>query len=162
MRMRKRAPLLLLLALIALTGCRFAEHSRRVASDALASFVLESLLRIQTPLAQGTVQRSSLPPAPQVHAAAPAATVAPPPVEVAACPLTKREVLPLVRTAFANAQTVAAAELPRVCSKSKRIVFRYRAPDAKLAEMQIELSFAVAETAQFRQQRMVVLKTEAL
>ena len=40
----------LLLATVALTGCRFAEHSRRAAIDAFASFVLDSVSR--APLTQ--------------------------------------------------------------------------------------------------------------
>jgi hypothetical protein len=40
----------LLLATVALTGCRFAEHSRRAAIDAFASFVLDSVS--QAPLTQ--------------------------------------------------------------------------------------------------------------
>jgi hypothetical protein len=40
----------LLLATVALTGCRFAEHGRRAAIDAFASFVLDSVF--QAPLTQ--------------------------------------------------------------------------------------------------------------
>src|SRR5438128_548127 len=40
----------LLLATVALTGCRLAEHGRRAAIDAFASFVLDSVF--QAPLTQ--------------------------------------------------------------------------------------------------------------
>jgi hypothetical protein len=48
----------LLLATVALTGCRFAEHSRRAAIDAFASFVLDSVSRAPlTQTAPATVSR---------------------------------------------------------------------------------------------------------
>ena len=48
---RRLVPALVLAAAtVALTGCRFAEHSRRAAIDAFASFVLDSVS--QAPLTQ--------------------------------------------------------------------------------------------------------------
>src|SRR5690242_14974852 len=45
---------LLLATVTLLTGCRLAEHGRRAAIDAFASFVLDSVLRVQSaaPLTQ--------------------------------------------------------------------------------------------------------------
>src|SRR6266545_4415906 len=60
----------LLLAAVALTGCRVAEHSRRAAIDAFASFVLDSVFRMQAaaPLEQarsgGVGGARTLPPRP--------------------------------------------------------------------------------------------------
>ena len=45
----------LLLATVALTGCRLAEHGRRAAIDAFASFVLDSVF--QAPLTQAAPKR---------------------------------------------------------------------------------------------------------
>jgi len=45
----------LLLATVALTGCRLAEHGRRAAIDAFASFVLDSVF--QAPLTQAAPLR---------------------------------------------------------------------------------------------------------
>jgi len=157
MRMRFRA-CLMLLAIVALTGCRYAEHSRRVASDAFASFVLESLLRVQTPLTQGTVQRSSPRPAPPTPLAAPATM----------CKLripkatTKTEVLPLApRRISADALVASAVRLER-CSKVRAARESQRLAAADLASMQIEIRFAVAQSAQFSRHRLLVVKTEAL
>ena len=46
--------MLLLATAVVLTGCRVAEHGRRAAIDAFASFVLDSVLRVQqaAPLTQ--------------------------------------------------------------------------------------------------------------
>ena len=65
----------LLLATVALTGCRFAEHGRRAAIDAFASFVLDSVF--QAPLTQ---------PAPKTRPARVAAAI---PVPPAPTPLPK-------------------------------------------------------------------------
>jgi hypothetical protein len=55
-RMTRIGVCVLLLGTVALTGCRLAEHGRRAAIDAFASFVLDSV--VQAPLSQ---------PAPQIH-----------------------------------------------------------------------------------------------
>lgn len=60
---------MLLLATVALTGCRFAEHGRRAAIDAFASFVFNSVS--QAPLTQAAPAKASR------AAAAPAASEAP-------------------------------------------------------------------------------------
>lgn len=164
MRMRKRAPLLLLLALVALTGCRFAERSRRVASDAFASFVLESLLRIQTPLTQGTVQRSaSSTPAPPIPTAAPAAPKTPH-IEICSrrkLPIEKRveETLPVVPSRIAGISLIAARET-RSCSRS--IVIRdVLARPVVIARMNIEARFALAQLPSMPR-RYVVVTTDTL
>ena len=65
----------LLLATVALTGCRLAEHGRRAAIDAFASFVLDSVF--QAPLTQ---------PAPKTRPGRVVATI---PVPPAPTPLPK-------------------------------------------------------------------------
>lgn len=161
MRMRKRAPLLLLLAtVVALTGCRFAERSRRVASDAFASFVLESLLRMQTPLTQGTVQRSSSAPAPQIPAAAPAGTPDREP-QIAVCPFSAKpkigaEVLPIKSVLLAANELAAAPSCKRLHDIR---VIRY-----DVAKMRLEVRFAAAELAGMPElpRRHIVVVTETL
>lgn len=56
--MPKRA-LAMFIIMVALTGCQFAERGKRAALDAFASFALDSFYRMQSPLAEGTVQRAS-------------------------------------------------------------------------------------------------------
>jgi hypothetical protein len=152
-----------MLAILALTGCRFAEHSRRVASDAFASFVLESLVRFQTPLTQGTVQRSPLLPAPShVCATAPAATTVT--VTATALPqpaIIEAETLPIVRTAISK-ETLIASELPAACvrAKAKRIIVR-TLREGEIAHVNLELSFARAEMASLRTQRFVFVTSNA-
>jgi len=80
----------LLLATVVLTGCRLAEHGRRAAIDAFASFVLDSV--VQAPLSQ---------PAPQIHggqALLPVrvAAAVPPPGDRQEC-LSSMEMLPAPR-----------------------------------------------------------------
>jgi len=157
MRMRLRA-CLMLLAIVALTGCRYAEHSRRVASDAFASFVLESLLRVQTPLTQGTVQRSSSPwPAPSTPLTAPATTC-----RLRMPKATKTEILPLAPRRIKADALVAAADRLERCTKLRVVSDTQHRAAADFAAMQIELRFAMAQTAQFRERRLLVVKTEAL
>jgi len=164
--MRRRAPLLLpLLAIVALTGCRFAERESRVASDAFASFVLESLLRIQTPLTQGTVQRSSSTPAPQVDAAAPAVTAEPvarPRPAIAACPEIVPIELPIRGASRLASFDLVAAAAPKTCPKVKRIrSMRIVLPQPiDIAKMQIEVRFAAAELSDAR--RYVVVTSDTL
>jgi hypothetical protein len=50
----------LLLATVVLTGCRLAEHGRRAAIDAFASFVLDSVF--QAPLTQPAPKVARVPP----------------------------------------------------------------------------------------------------
>jgi hypothetical protein len=56
-RMTRIGVCVLLLGTVALTGCRLAEHGRRAAIDAFASFVLGSVLQAQkaAPLTQARV-----------------------------------------------------------------------------------------------------------
>ena len=82
----------LLLATVALTGCRFAEHGRRAAIDAFASFVFNSVS--QAPLTQAAPAKASR------AAAAPAASEAP------------RRVCPVALAATAVPPTTAPAALP--------------------------------------------------
>jgi len=59
----------LLLATVALTGCRLAEHGRRAAIDAFASFVLDSVFQMQkaAPLTQGPGRAVAVTPLPKPH-----------------------------------------------------------------------------------------------
>jgi hypothetical protein len=70
----------LLLAAVAMTGCRLAEHGRRAAIDAFASFVLGSVLEAQqaAPLTQGTAKTASVECVGQAAAAVPTAAARPP------------------------------------------------------------------------------------
>jgi hypothetical protein len=90
----------LLLATVALTGCRLAEHGRRAAIDAFASFVLDSVF--QAPLTQ---------PAPKVarvgQALLPVLRV-PPPEDRHEC-LSYTEPLPPPRSRIASIDLVPAA-----------------------------------------------------
>ena len=90
----------LLLATVALTGCRLAEHGRRAAIDAFASFVLDSVF--QAPLTQ---------PAPKVarvgQALLPVLSV-PPPKDRHEC-LSYTEPLPPPRSRVASIDLVPAA-----------------------------------------------------
>ena len=77
-RMTRFGVCVLLLAAVALTGCRIAEHGRRAAIDAFASFVLDSVFQMQkaAPLTQAAPKVAPKPVvecAGQIAAPAPAA-----------------------------------------------------------------------------------------
>jgi hypothetical protein len=101
----------LLLATVALTGCRFAEHGRRAAIDAFASFVLDSVF--QAPLTQ---------PAPKLsggQALLPVLRV-PPPVDRQEC-LSSTEPVPLPPPRPHIAIDLAPAQLCRLTRVEARI-----------------------------------------
>jgi hypothetical protein len=132
----------LLLATVALTGCRLAEHGRRAAIDAFASFVLDSVF--QAPLTQ---------PAPKVacvgQALLPVLRV-PPPEDRQEC-LSYTEPVPLPppqpRIASIALAPSASAELCRV----KR-VYAFDAARARL-----EARMALAELRGLTVRRIVVI-----
>jgi hypothetical protein len=113
----------LLLATVVLTGCRLAEHGRRAAIDAFASFVLDSV--VQAPLTQ---------PAPKVsrgQAAAPVlASAIPPPPADRRGRLSSIETLPAPR--------IVAIDLAPACRVQRITV-------ADIARIRVEARMTVAE-----------------
>src|ERR1051326_4464360 len=124
----------LLLATVVLTGCRLAEHGRRAAIDAFASFVLDSVL--QAPLSQ---------PAPNVsggQAPAPVlSAVVPPPGDRHEC-LSSIEPLPL------PPPRIVAIDLTPACRRLPHM------PKADAARLRGEARMNVAE---LRARRIVVV-----
>lgn len=120
----------LLLATVVLTGCRFAEHGRRAAIDAFASFVLDSVF--QAPLTQ---------PAPKVARVRPAlmpvpSAEIPPPVDRRErLSTTELPPLPQPRIAAIDLTPGAAKELCRV-----KLVYV-----ADVARARVEARMALAE-----------------
>jgi len=136
----------LLFATVVLTGCRLAEHGRRAAIDAFASFVLDSVFRMQSaaPLTEKApaVARAEVP-EPKVEAfvtvtaeaSQPAITIA-----IAAAPLP----LPAPQPHIAAISLAPAAEACRI----KRVyAFPYaaRATVSARAMATIEARMAVAQ-----------------
>src|ERR1051325_10929276 len=89
----------LLLAAVAMTGCRLAEHGRRAAIDAFASFVLGSVLEAQqaAPLTQARIHGGEAPlPVPVASKAA----VAPPAKDKHECTASIAMPAPVTRIAI--------------------------------------------------------------
>ncbi|HEV2719630.1 MAG TPA: hypothetical protein VG323_06400 [Thermoanaerobaculia bacterium] len=125
--------MLLLATVGALTGCRLAEHGRRAAIDAFASFVLDSVLRVQkaAPLTQAAPSGGqALLPVPRVAAAQP---VPPPAHDRHEC-LSSTE-LPKPVSRLVSVDLTPKAEFCRV--------IRVRAFD--VARARIEVRMAMAE-----------------
>jgi len=126
----------LLFATVALTGCRFAEHGRRAAIDAFASFVLGSIS--QAPLTQAKPQFSGAQPAPQSQVAAAPALAH----DVQKCPLSATIELPTPQP------RIASINLAPAVIEIRRIAI---CPD--IARAKVEARMALAEVRGMRQDR---------
>ena len=118
----------LLFATVALTGCRLAEHGRRAAIDAFASFVLDSLSR--TPLHEKApaVARAAVPPAAvRVAEALPAPNPTPDPD-----PLPLPDPQPRITINLAPSAAVAVCQIRRIAI-------------ADIARAKVEARMAAAE-----------------
>jgi hypothetical protein len=137
----------LLLATVALTGCRFAEHGRRAAIDAFASFVFNSVS--QAPLTQAAPAKASR------AAASPAAGEAPRrgcPIALAATAPAAPAALPFPQPRIVSIDLApAAARIARV----KQIVIC-----TDLVRARLEARMALAELQGARARRIVVLLPE--
>ncbi|HEY6138756.1 MAG TPA: hypothetical protein VI670_13430 [Thermoanaerobaculia bacterium] len=135
---------MLLLAAVAMTGCRLAEHGRRAAIDAFASFVLGSVLEAQqkAPLTQGTARTAPVECAGQGGAVAPTAA-AWPPHSIAPLPA------PRPRIAAIDLKPALAIELCRLQ--------RVSVSSADLARVNVEARMALAEMRGVRLRRIVIV-----
>ena len=146
-RMTRIGVCVLLLAAVALTGCRLAEHGRRAAIDAFASFVLDSVLQVQkaAPLTQARVsgRQAPLPVAPVAPVAAAV------PVQTRQeCPSSIEIQLPTPQSRIAidlkPAVTIELCGLPRLSA-------------ADLARVNVEARMALAERRGVQIRRIVVV-----
>ena len=136
-RMTRIGVCVLLLGTVALTGCRLAEHGRRAAIDAFASFVLGSIS--QAPLTQAKPQFSGAQPAPQSQVAAAAA----PAHDVQKCPSSTAAIeLPTPQP------RIASINLAPAVIEIRRIAI---CPD--VARAKVEARMALAEVRGMRQDR---------
>lgn len=143
-RMTRIGVCVLLLAAVALTGCRLAEHGRRAAIDAFASFVLDSVLQVQkaAPLTQARVSGRQAPlPVAAVAAAVPVQTRQ-------ECPSSIEIQLPTPQSRIAidlkPAVTIELCGLPRLSA-------------ADLARVNVEARMALAERRGVQIRRIVVV-----
>jgi len=124
----------LLLATVVLTGCRLAEHGRRAAIDAFASFVLDSVF--QAPLTQ---------PAPKLGGGQ-----APPPVLSAEVPPPVDRRGRLSSTELPKPRIIAIDLTPATCRLS-------RISKADVARLRVEARMTVAELRGQTVRRIVVI-----
>ena len=139
----------LLLAAVALTGCRIAEHGRRAAIDAFASFVLDSVFRMQqaAPLTQALPVRGGQALMPVPPRAVDAAPVPPPVPDRQECLSSTK--LPTPKPLIASIDLVPRVDFCRV-----RI---------DVARARVEARMAVAElrgVQDVRVRRIVVIAPE--
>lgn len=130
----------LLLATVALTGCRFAEHGRRAAIDAFASFVLDSVS--QAPLTQAAPAKTS-----PIAAAKPAAEparvcTANVTVTVAAVKIAAPAVAPIALPA--PQPRIASINLAPAVVEIARMKQRFACP-VDIARARVEARMALAE-----------------
>jgi hypothetical protein len=132
----------LLLATVALTGCRFAEHSRRAAIDAFASFVLDSVS--QAPLTQAAPSKVS-----GGQASVPvlaAAAVTPPSAQA------RQECVVSINIALPKPQPrIASIDLAPAAAAMARVKSIVVCPD--IARAQVEARMALAEVRGMRPDR---------
>jgi len=112
----------LLFATVVLTGCRLAEHGRRAAIDAFASFVLDSVF--QAPLTQPPPVRQALMPVRSAELPPPAARHTPIPLpqpRIVAIDLT-----PGAAKVLCRVQRIGAADVARLRVEARMTVAELR------------------------------------
>lgn len=146
-RMTRIGVCVLLLAAVAMTGCRLAEHGRRAAIDAFASFVLGSVLEAQqaAPLRQAHINGGqALVPVPVASKSA-----VPPAAE------DKKECLSSIEIP-APVTRIAIDLKPAVTIELCRLQ-RVSVSPADLARVNVEARMALAEMRGVRIRRIVVV-----
>jgi len=128
---------------VALTGCRLAEHGRRAAIDAFASFVLDSVLEVQkaAPLRQAKFNVG--------QALMPVPTVPPPPQD-------RQECLSYIET------PKLPAPQPRIAAIDLKPAARVELCRIDVARARVEARMALAELRGTRFRVVVVTQPAAL